>query len=190
MSGLLDHKHGRGASKANIKAAVTTQTAIDRKAVLTVHDASTFEFEKISYVKGAHRLSSRKEGEHFQGNANAAFRFYVQSADRGTNALERPPQTHATLCCYSATKRIVVVTLRGGKCCPDNEPTRSAHVMRMRDDILEWHVGKDPCHQLSVVVMWLSDSRDPTCCHSCTDGWRSAAAGDLFRANIGPMYKV
>ena len=80
LSGLLDHKHGRGASKANIKAAVTTLTAIDRKAVLTVHDASTFEFEKSSHVKGAHRFSLTKEGEHFRANANAAFRFYVQSA--------------------------------------------------------------------------------------------------------------
>ena len=87
MRGLLDHKRGRSASKANIKAAATILTAIDRKAVLTVHDASTFEFEKISYMKGARRFSSIKEGEHFQGNANAAFRFYLQSAARGINAL-------------------------------------------------------------------------------------------------------
>ncbi len=66
---------------------------------------------------------------------------------------------------------------------------RSAHVMLMRDDILEWHAGKVPCHQLSVVVTWPSGSRGPTCCHSCTGGWCGAAGGNLLCANIGPLYE-
>ena len=190
MSGLLDHKHGRSVCDANLRAAGATLKYIDRQAVLVVHDPSTFEFVKSDRGQGAHRFSLLTETEHFQADANAALRSYVQSADRSINALELPPRTHATLCCYSVTQRIVVVTLRGGKCCPDDESTRSAHVMRMRDGIVKWHEGKNLIHQLSVVVTWLSDSRYPTCCHSCTDGWCRAATDSLLHATIGPMYKI
>ena len=46
MSGLLDHKHGRGVRDANLRAAEATLKDIDRQAVLIVHDPSTFEFVK------------------------------------------------------------------------------------------------------------------------------------------------
>ena len=103
MSGLLDHKHGRSVCDANLRAAGATLKYIDRQAVLVVHDPSTFEFVKSERGQGAHRFSLLTETEHFQADANAALRSYVQSADRSINALELPPRTHATLCCYSAT---------------------------------------------------------------------------------------